>query len=82
MAGATTQSKKEDIFLITSNFQVLDFSEAVAYRAAEIYRQLKKENLLIEFRDIFIAATCLEFDFPILTLNKKHFQRIKGLSLI
>lgn len=82
MAGATTQQKKEDIFLITSNFEVLDFSEAIAYKAAEIYQQLKKENLLIEFRDIFIAATCLNYDFPVLTLNKKHFQRIKELRLI
>ena len=82
MAGATSQTKKEDILLITSNFQVLEFSKAVAFRAAEIYQQLKKENQLIEFRDIFIAATSLEFDYPVLTLNKKHFQRIKGLNLI
>jgi tRNA(fMet)-specific endonuclease VapC len=82
MAGATSQTKKEDILLITSNFQVLEFSKAVAFRAAEIYQQLKKDNQLIEFRDIFIAATSLEFDYPVLTLNKKHFQRIKGLNLI
>lgn len=82
MAGATTQTKKEDIFLITSNFQILDFNKSVAYRAAEIYQNLKKENLLIEFRDIFIAATCMEFDLPVLTLNEKHFRRIKGLRLV
>lgn len=82
MAGANSQTKKDDILLITSNFQVLEFSKAVAYRAAEIYQQLKKENQLIEFRDIFIAATSLVFDYPVLTLNKKHFQRIKGLNLI
>jgi tRNA(fMet)-specific endonuclease VapC len=82
MAGANTPKKKDDILLIITNFQVLDFSESVAYRAAEIYQQLKKENLLIEFRDIFIASTCLEFDFPILTCNQKHFQRVKGLKFI
>jgi predicted nucleic acid-binding protein len=43
---------------------------------------LRKENLLIEFRDIFIAATCLVNHLPIKTINKKHFERIKGLEII
>lgn len=38
MAGANTPTKKDDILLITTNFQVLDFSETVAFRAAEIYQ--------------------------------------------
>jgi predicted nucleic acid-binding protein len=53
MAGATSQIKKEDILLVTSNFRISDFSESVAYRAAEIYQQLKKKNLLID-SEIFL----------------------------
>lgn len=68
--------------MTTSNFQVLDFNEPVAIRAAEIYQQLKKENPLIEFRDIFLAATCVEFDFQLMRFNQKHFQRIEGLKFI
>ena len=36
---------------------------------------------MIEFRDIFIAATCIENNLPIVTLNKKHFERIAGLDI-
>jgi tRNA(fMet)-specific endonuclease VapC len=36
---------------------------------------------MIEFRDIFIAATCIVNGFPVKTLNKKHYGRIKGLSI-
>ncbi len=37
---------------------------------------------MIEFRDIFIAATCLVYELPILTFNKRHFKRIKGLEIL
>jgi tRNA(fMet)-specific endonuclease VapC len=37
---------------------------------------------MIEFRDIFIAATCIVNELPLITLNKKHFKRIEELKLI
>ena len=62
-------------------FPTLPFAKAVAEKAAIIYQELKKENKVIEFRDIFIAATALVHDMPVLTSNKKHFTRVKGLKL-
>ncbi|MCF2491295.1 hypothetical protein L0659_24190 [Dyadobacter sp. CY347] len=50
-------------------------------KAAEIYHNLRRRNSLIEFRDIFIAATALTFQLPIKTLNQGHFQRIENLEL-
>ncbi|GAB3655445.1 type II toxin-antitoxin system VapC family toxin [Echinicola sediminis] len=81
LAGANTPQKREEIFLITDPIQKLDFTDAVALNAAEIYRQLKRNNRLIEFRDIFIAATCIVHDETLLTFNKKHFNRIKDLKI-
>lgn len=49
--------------------------------AAEIYHNLRRRNLLIEFRDIFIGATAITFQLPIKTLNLDHFQRIESLEL-
>ncbi len=37
---------------------------------------------MIEFRDIFIAATCMVHELPIVTLNKKHFKCIDGLKIL
>jgi len=54
----------------------------VAVKAAQIYHSLKSNNQLIEFRDIFIAATCVVNDQPIVMLNKKHFQRIREIKLV
>ena len=80
--GASSPEKKNDIQLLTGDLIVLPFSNEDALKAASIYHQLKKENSLIEFRDIFIASTCLVNHLPIKTTNKKHFIRIKGLKIL
>lgn len=79
--GATSKQKENDILAVTYGLQVLPFTNEVAFEAAKIYHQLKKENKLIEFRDIFIAATCLVNSLPLVTLNKKHFKRVAGLKI-
>ena len=79
--GATTPEKESDIKLITEDLSILPFSDFVAIEAAKIYHQLRLNNKMVEFRDIFIAATCLVNDLPLVTLNKKHFTRIKGLEI-
>lgn len=80
--GATTKEKEKDIQLLTEDLQILAFTESVSIKAAQIYHELRKSNKMIEFRDIFIAATCLVYELPILTLNKKHFKRIKDLEIL
>ena len=41
----------------------------------------RKKNKIIEFRDIFIAATAITNDMPLSTLNIEHFERIDDLEL-
>ena len=81
LMGATSHEKKHDIQILTEDIPVLSFDDAVAKKAAEIYHQLQKSNKIIEFRDIFIAATALVHALPIKTLNKKHFERISELTI-
>ena len=57
--GATTTEKKRDVEELTGGFSVLPFTEGIAKKAAEIYHKLRVSNQMIEFRDIFIAATCI-----------------------
>jgi len=79
--GATTDEKKKDIQILTEDITILPFNNEVAIKAAEIYHELRKANQLIEFRDIFIGATCLVYNIPLKTTNTKHFNRITGISL-
>lgn len=50
--------------------------------AVKITKFLKSSNKLIEIPDIFIGATALANNMGIATLNKKHFERIPGLSIV
>lgn len=79
--GATTNEKENDIRVITEDLSLLPFNDLIAIEAAKIYHELKSGNKLIEFRDIFIAATCVIHELPLVTLNKQHFTRIKGLEI-
>ncbi|MDP3641691.1 MAG: type II toxin-antitoxin system VapC family toxin [Bacteroidota bacterium] len=82
LMGATNDLKRNDVRLLTENIIVLPFDEEVSVKASELYHDLRKTNKMIEFRDIFIAATCLVHNLPIITTNKIHFQRIKGLDVL
>jgi len=80
--GAKTIEKWNDVRTLTDELIVLPLDAEVAIQASIIYHDLLKANKMIEFRDIFIAATCLANQISLNTLNKKHFNRIKTLTLI
>lgn len=79
--GAHSPERRNDIELITKGIIVLPFDENVAQQAAIIYQKLRQSSKLIDFRDIFIAATCILNNTPLKTANRKHFDRIEGLQL-
>lgn len=82
MMGATDLEKKNDVEILLEGIPILPFNHDVSLKAAEIYHNLRRRNLLIEFRDIFIAATAIIFQLPIKTLNQDHFQRVETLRLV
>ncbi|WP_225865676.1 type II toxin-antitoxin system VapC family toxin [Dyadobacter aurulentus] len=82
MIGATSEEKKNDVRLLLDGIPVLPFTEKVAVNAAEIYHQLRRRNQMIEFRDIFIAASAITFHLPVKTLNLEHFQRVENLTVV
>ena len=61
---------------------VLPFDAKANEEAIKIYRELKKQNKLIEIPDLLIGATSVANSLKIATLNDKHFSRIEGLELI
>ena len=50
-------------------------------QAGQDYIDLKKRNQLIGTLDILIGATRIVYGYPLLTLNREHFQRIHGIKL-
>lgn len=58
------------------------FDSKAAKIASSIYKNLKSKNQIIEFRDIFIAATAIANDLPVSTLNIEHFKRVNDLKIL
>jgi tRNA(fMet)-specific endonuclease VapC len=79
--SAQPQKNKQTIrkFLTQSSLAPVDESTAVRY--ATVRLELKKAGRPIPENDLWIAATCLELDVPLLTRDK-HFDFVCGLEII
>jgi predicted nucleic acid-binding protein len=69
-----------DTFL--SDKVVLPLTTEICDRFGRERAALRGQNLLIGDMDLFIAATCLEHGLTLLSPNRKHFERMPGLSLV
>lgn len=78
------KEKQKNIENLITGLKKTDLDEKSALKAGEIRKALKEKGEIIEIRDIFIGATCIENKLELLTNNKKHFERLKqfGLKLI
>lgn len=80
--GATDSRKLQHVQTLIDSIPTVPFTNDVAQTAADLHLQLKARNKIIEFRDLFIAATALAYNQPLLTKNIKHFSRIDSLQLV
>jgi tRNA(fMet)-specific endonuclease VapC len=61
---------------------VLPFDKETADMAVRINAQLKRSRKQIDIADLFIAASALQHELPLASLNTKHFDRVDGIELI
>ncbi len=79
--GVKTERHVEDIDKLCKWIRIIPFDNEIADISSIIYQDLKRKNVLIEFRDIFIAATAIAENLCVATLNRKHFERIIDITL-
>ena len=58
------------------------YTEQTAYEHARIWAELEVSGKMIGFYDLIVGATALERGSDVATFNKRHFGRIRGLSVI
>lgn len=66
---------------LLQTFPVLSLNDAIMETFARIRVPLRRQGLLIPDLDLLIAATALSYDLTLLSRNRRHFQRIPGLTL-
>ena len=71
---------KDKIYSLFESINILDFDNSSAREGGIIQSNLKKEGKMIDPEDAMIAGIAKIHGEIILTRNKKHFERIKGLN--
>jgi tRNA(fMet)-specific endonuclease VapC len=54
----------------------------IAWQYGELYRALSAVGQLIGSNDLWIAATALVHNMPVVTANRAEFTRVPGLSVL
>jgi len=67
---------------VLSKTKVLSVDRNTALEFAKRRSQLRKKGALIDNMDLLIASTALVHKLILVTKNKKHFERIKGLKVL
>ena len=76
------QKAEKELMTLILPLKIYDFSNDEAVIFGKIRSRLKKLGTVIGDMDLLIAATCLAHNLILVTLNKQHFNRIKGLKLL
>ena len=77
--GVTSRAAWTDF---CDRFVSFPFNDAVAWRAAVIFTDLRRRGVPTAEHDLWIAATAIEAGETLVTRNLKHFREIRGLKLV
>ena len=80
--GVRKKRQQEQIESLLRVVPPIDLAKGAAFHAANHYKRLSKAGSLIGNQDLLLAATALDYQLPILTRNRKHFERIPTLEVI
>lgn len=78
--GSKNKTEVGKIEAALTEYEMMHFSEDVSRRTISLIRQYSKSHGLM-YGDAVIAASCLENDLELLTLNIRDFRFIKGLKI-
>lgn len=67
---------------VPCSFRVLSASHDVCWHYGELYRYLQRNGMLIGSNDLWIAATAVAYQMPIVTRNRGHFSRVPGVEIV
>lgn len=76
------ERKVADLESAMRPYAVLPYTRDLARRWGELRVQLEKGGQPLPDNDLWIAATALYHEIPLVTNNRGHFERVPGLRLL
>ena len=81
-AGVHRSRRQNYLQAVLAALPILPYTEQTAYTHAHIWAELESSGNALGFYDLIVAATALERGSTVATFNKRHFGRVKGLTII
>lgn len=63
-------------------FHVIPSTPDVCWEYGRAFRHLQRTGRLIGANDLWIAATAVAHDLPVVTANVEHYHRVPGLEVL
>ena len=82
LAAGPRMSERATWERLVSPFEVIPCTPEVSWRYGRLYRYLRENGLLIDANDLWISATALASDMPLVTRNERHFGHVPELNVI
>jgi tRNA(fMet)-specific endonuclease VapC len=82
LSGARTAKEVEVVEDLLAGVALIPFDERASRSAAFCRRELEKQGSAIGMGDYLIAGVCISRGAPLLTRNRKHFERVPDLLLL
>ena len=81
-SGSTSDAQHSKVSALLAATRILNLDAGAARRAASARLQLEASGRPIGMADYLIAGVCLSRGLPLLTRNRRHFERVEGLELV
>lgn len=82
LGAASPERHLADARLFLAPYPVITLTETVMLRFAEFRTVLRTSGRLIPDFDLLIAATASVHELTLITRNRRHFDRIPGISVL
>lgn len=82
LACGPNLSEKQGWEALVRRFRLLTPDREAAWKYGRTYQYLRDNGLLIGGNDLWIAATALAHDLPVVTRDIEHYRRVPGLEVV
>lgn len=81
-SGKHRAKRERYLQTVLAALPIIPYTEQTAYEHARIWADLETAGKRIGFYDLIVGATALERGSQVATFNKRHFSRIRNLTVI
>ena len=77
-----SESNRQRLLDHVGRHVIMPYDDRLVWTWAELTAKCRQTGLAISVEDSWIAATALRHGMPLVTHNRKHFEKIAGLTII